>query len=157
MRPTHLTIRTENPKTRVNYLTWVTSSAMLRPSTSVCGFTDTALQTTEEVEKSFELLVGFFLDLRVRDDTEPTKYCLGVRGDKVSSDWVLQRGDVNGFNREAEAIFASSVFVVNSLPLFDGLLQQEKDDENANTSFGLAFWNLCVRGDWVPYGSNCAV
>lgn len=110
---------------------------MLRPSTSVCGLTDTALQTTEQVEKSFELAVRFFLEARVRDGMEPTKHCLclGVREDKVSSDWVLlQRGDTSGLNREAAAICVC-FRVVNSLSLFVTLIvslqKKRSEDENA--------------------------
>lgn len=73
---------------------------MLRPSTSVCGLTETALQTTEQDEKSLELfVVGFFL----KDETEQE---LGVKEDGMESDWVPRSDDAKELIKEAEAIFA---------------------------------------------------
>lgn len=84
------------------YLTWVTFSAMLRPSISVGGFTDTALHTTEQPEGS--LLLPKFLFLSLKDIAWPTQACFKVREESAKiSDLELQREGVSGLIRAAEA------------------------------------------------------
>lgn len=65
---------------------------------------------------------------------EPTKHCLGVREDEVSSDWVLQRGDTNGLTREAEAIcvrFAWSTLSPSFVTLITLSARGRSEDEYA--------------------------
>lgn len=83
-------------------ITWVTSSAMLRPSTAVCAFTDTTLHTRE---KEDELFAFWYLMLLLLEVGPTTQNCLGV----VSSDLGLKIEDVNGLIREAEPIFLCSL------------------------------------------------
>lgn len=85
-------------------ITWVTSSAMLRPSTAVCGFADTALHTTEKEDELFAFWYLMLL-LLLLEMGPTTQNCLGV----VSSDLGLKREDVNGLIREAEPIFLCSL------------------------------------------------
>lgn len=116
---------------------------MLRPSTCVCGLTETALQTTEPDEKSLELLVvGLFL-------REETKRWLGVTEDGVRSDWVLPRNDAKELIREAEAqaIFALLLLLWSTLSFSLRVSLPKKVSRRPLTgriSYGLAATNLCV-------------
>lgn len=78
---------------------------MLRPSISVWGLTDTALQTTEAEEE--ETVPNRLLFFELRDGVRPSVRHLGVAGEfkKKTSDLApeLQRGDIRELIIEAEA------------------------------------------------------
>lgn len=97
-------------KKLLSHVTCVTSSAMLRPSTSVWGSTDTALHTREEEED--EAIHGVVVVVAQRfpilsDAVRPNNRRTGAREESV-----LQ-GETQEYTSEAEAIVSNNCFFRN--------------------------------------------